>query len=225
MLKYKYAIFDWNGTLIDDTFANHAGANAELRALGVPEVTIERYRETMDFPLIHFFNRNGVDADTFLKKADKMKGVFMDVYDPLQKTAPLRRGAMELLDALLDRDVTLIILSNHIQEHLEQQMAARHVHGKFKHICGNPKFDMAEITGLNKLQRLEKLMAENGYNPHDAFIIGDSLEEPDIAQKLEMTCISVTWGCFAESRLKETTTDHIVNELSDVLPFLLKKSV
>ena len=61
-MKYKLGIFDWNGTLLDDSEANLAGSNATFRAAGVPELTMERYRDTMDFPLIHFYNRNGVDT-------------------------------------------------------------------------------------------------------------------------------------------------------------------
>lgn len=219
-MRYKIAIFDWNGTLIDDTFANHAGANAELKALGQPEVTLERYRDTMEFPFIHFFNRNGVDTDTYLKNREMMQNVFMGTYVPEQEKAPLRRGAMEVLDHLLDLDVTLIILSNHVQDHLEEQMAARHVHGKFKHICGSPDISSIAATKLSKLDRLQKLMAEHNYSPEDAFIIGDSLEEPDIAKHLGMTCVSVTWGCFAEHRLRKTTTNHVITEI-DELPVVL----
>ena len=40
-MKYKLAVFDWNGTLMDDTLANLAGANATFRAAGVPEITQE----------------------------------------------------------------------------------------------------------------------------------------------------------------------------------------
>lgn len=220
-MRYKLAIFDWNGTLIDDTFANHAGANAELRALGVPEISLERYRETMDFPLIHFFNRNGIDTDTYLKSTELLKTTFMDIYGPAQEKAPLRRGAMEVLDDLLDKNVTLIILSNHIQYHLEQQMAERHVHAKFKHICGNPEFKVEQMTSLTKLGRLQKLMDENGYKPEDAFIIGDSLEEPEIAKHMGMSCVSVTWGCFAKGRLLKVNPNNVIDELAE-LPKILQ---
>jgi phosphoglycolate phosphatase len=222
-MDYKLAVFDWNGTLIDDSFANHAGANAEFKYLGVPEITLEHYRETMEFPFIHCFNRNGVDTDTYLKNRDELQRVFMDVYEPLQKQAPLREGAMALLDNLLDSGVTLMILSNHIQEHLEQQMADRHVHGKFKFISGNSDVSTNAAMTLSKLERLTKLLNDNNYKAEDCFIIGDSLEEPSIAKHLGMMCISITGGCFAEHRLRKTTTNHVVHQLTEVYPLLLSQ--
>ena len=219
-MDYKLAIFDWNGTLIDDSFANHSGANATLRAAGRPPISIEQYRDTMDFPLIHFYNRNGVDTDTYLSQTTILNDAFMDVYDIEQQKAGLRRGAVAVLDQLLDSGLTLMILSNHIQEHLEEQMARLHVHAKFKHICGNPVFRSEELTKMTKLGRLQKLMAEHSYDPADAFIIGDSLEEPDIAKTMGMTSISVTWGCFSETRLRKSPTHHVIDEIAELLPIL-----
>lgn len=123
---------------------------------------------------------------------------------------------MELLDSLLDQNVELMILSNHVQDHLEEQLAERHVHEKFKHICGNPVFNHKQLTRMTKQDRLQKLLDEHGYNPKDAFIIGDSLEEPEIAAQLGMTSFSVTWGCFSETRLRKSPTHHMINDFSEM---------
>lgn len=219
-MKYKLAIFDWNGTLIDDAFANHAGSNATFVAAGRPEISMEQYRDTMDFPLIHFYNRNGVDTDTYLANTSNFNNAFMDAYKIEQEKAELRDGAMDVLNNLLDQGMTLMILSNHVQEHLEEQLARLHVHAKFKHICGNPVFRSEELTTMTKLDRLKKVLADNDYNPADAFIIGDSLEEPDIAKTMGMTCVSVTWGCFSEARLRKSPTHHVIDEITDLLPIV-----
>lgn len=219
-MKYKLGIFDWNGTLIDDSFANLAGSNATFRMAGVPEISHDRYQETMDFPLIHFYSRNGIDTDTYLKNTERFNQAFMDVYGEVSKSAPLRRGTMDLLDILLDKGVTLMILSNHVQEHLEQQLSERHVHHKFKHICGNPEFKSHQLTRMTKLDRLQKFLEQNRYDPAEAFIIGDSLEEPEIAKHLGMTCVSVTWGCFSADRLRQSPTNYVIDELAELSEIL-----
>lgn len=224
-MTYKLAIFDWNGTLIDDSFAHLAGSNATFRAAGVPEITLERYRDTMDFPLVHFYARNGLDTDTYLQKTDELNAAFMGVYHEEQKKAPLRRHAMDVLNALLDKNITLMILSNHIQEHLEYQLAERHVHAKFKHICGNQNFTSRELTRTNKMGRLQQVMEEFGYQAEEAFIIGDSLEEPDIAHHLGMTSISVTWGCFSRTRLSASPTHFIIDDLTELHDIVDKRTV
>lgn len=123
---------------------------------------------------------------------------------------------MAVLDALLEQNVTLMVLSNHLQDHLEEQMAARHVHHKFRHISGNTVFDKKEMTKMNKLERLQKIMDEYGYKPEESFIIGDSLEEPEIAKKLGMTSISVTWGCFSRKRLEQSNSSHVIDRFEEM---------
>ncbi len=221
-MKYKLGIFDWNGTLLDDSEANLAGSNATFRAAGVPELTMERYRDTMDFPLIHFYNRNGVDTENYLSNINKFGDAFFTTYAAESEKAPLRSGAMEALDALLEQDMTLMVLSNHIQEHLEEQMAARHVHHKFRHISGNTVYAKRELTRMNKEERLNTIMKEYGYNPAESFIIGDSLEEPQIARNLGLTSISVTWGCFARHRLEQSGTGHIIEHFDELLGHLVE---
>ena len=219
-MKYTLAIFDWNGTLMDDTHANLAGANATFRAAGVPEVTLERYRDTMDFPVIHTYTRNGISTDDYLANFSKYGEAFLSTYKEVAKSASLRRGAIDLLDWLLDQGVTTMVLSNYVQHELEAQMAAHHVHHKFKHICGNTAFNEQEHTRTTKLGRLQKVMDENGYKAKDAFIIGDSLEEPEIAHHLDMMAVSVTWGCFAPERLMKSTTNFVIDELAELKEIL-----
>jgi len=220
-MKYKLAVFDWNGTLVDDTLANLAGANATFRHAGVPEVTLERYRDTMDFPVIHAYTRNGIDPDHYLANFEEYGDLFLTVYKEEAKKASLRQGAVEVLDALLDKGIITMILSNYVQHELEAQMASYHVHHKFKHICGNIAFNAQEHTRTTKLGRLQNLMNEHGYKPEDAFIIGDSLEEPEIAHHLGMMCVSVTWGCFSPDRLRKSTTHHVIDDLAE-LPKILQ---
>ncbi len=220
-MKYKLAVFDWNGTLVDDTLANLAGANATFRHAGVPEVTLERYRDTMDFPVIHAYTRNGINPDDYLANFEKYGDLFLTVYKEEARKASLRQGAVELLDTLLDKGITTMILSNYVQHELEAQMASYHVHHKFKHICGNIAFNAQEHTRTTKLGRLQNLMNEHGYKPEDAFIIGDSLEEPEIAHHLGMMCVSVTWGCFSADRLRKSTTHHVIDDLAE-LPKILQ---
>ena len=43
-MALNLAIFDWNGTLMDDAQANLEGCNATMAAAGRPPITMERYR-------------------------------------------------------------------------------------------------------------------------------------------------------------------------------------
>jgi len=221
-MKKKLFIFDWNGTLLDDTHANHAGFNETLKLFNQPAPAIETYRDTMDFPLVHVYTRNGVHVDDYLKNFQQATDVFFQTYRPIAKTCKLAEGTTELLDYLLDQDFDLIILSNQNNDDLQMQVAERHIPHYFKIISGNQENSVLGYTATNKLQRLEKILAQNDYDLSESYIIGDSLEEPEIAHRIGLNCISVTWGCFSQHRLEKTTTNHVIHNLAQAIEILQK---
>jgi phosphoglycolate phosphatase len=221
-MKYKLAVFDWNGTLIDDVDANLVGCNACLTQFGKDPITLEQYRATMDFPVIHAYVRNGIDPDEYLARFQEIGISFLDAYKEAAKTAPLRRGARDMLDWMLDQNITLMVLSNFLQYELELQMTDRDVLQCFRHINGNIAFNELEHTRTTKLERLKAVMDEFGYKPEETLIIGDSLEEPDIARQLGLTAVSVSWGCVSRERLEKGGTDHLIDELEQLQEILQK---
>lgn len=206
---------------MDDAHANWQGCNACLVAFGKEPITYDHYLETMDFPVIHVYTRNGIDADTYLANFQTAGIEFLKIYKELAAKAPLRRGATNLFDWLLANDYDLMVLSNFLQPELEAQMASRHVHHYFKHISGNIAFNELEHSRTTKRERLEKVLKD--YDPTQSFIIGDSLEEQEIARHYGMRAFSVTWGCFAPHRLQKGGTDHLIDELAEVSEILQKQ--
>ncbi len=219
-MRYKLAVFDWNGTLIDDAEACLIATNASLAKAGKPPITLERSRETLDFPIIHHYTRNGVEVDDYLANFQEYGLAYFDTYKEASKTSPLRRGATDLLSWLQDQGITLMILSNYTQYELEAQISERHVFQYFKHINGNVDFNKQEHTRTTKSGRLKAIMDEFGYRPEEAFIVGDSMEEPEVAKELGLTCFSVTWGSVSAERLCKSPTHHVVDELVEIKEIL-----
>ena len=223
-MKKKLFVFDWNGTLLNDTPANHAGFNATMDFYGLPQVTLETYRDTMDFPLIHVYTRNGVHPDEYLSKYDASTDVFFGSYKPIAVTCPLKEGTVELLEYLADQGFDLMILSNQNDPDLRQQIAERHITHYFKIISGNQDNSLAFHTKTNKIERLEHILSQHEYDLSESFIIGDSMEEPDLADRLGLRSISVTWGCFARGRLEKTNSIAVIDDLAEVSEILQKSA-
>ena len=54
-------LWDWNGTLLDDTQAAVGALGAILRRRGLASVSMEEYRETFSFPSRNYYGRVGLD--------------------------------------------------------------------------------------------------------------------------------------------------------------------
>lgn len=223
-MKKKLFVFDWNGTLLHDTESNWLGFNETLKLFNVPAVDIDQYRDTMDFPLVHVYTRNGVHVDDYLAKFQEATDTFFNYYRPHAKDRPLKEGTVELLEYIADAGFELLILSNQNDMDLRDQIAQRHVTPHFHQISGNHDNTVTGYTKTNKLERLKVILEKGDYDLSESYIIGDSLEEPELAHHLGLKCISVTWGCFSRHRLEKSTTDHIIDDLAEV-PEILQKSV
>ncbi len=220
MTAQQLIVFDWNGTLLDDAPSNLAGFNAVIAHFGLPPTTLETYRAVMGFPVIHAYVQMGIATDDYLKHIDEVGQIFLDHYIPHAKQAPLREGGVEILDWLLDHNYDLAILSNFIQEHLEDQLSQRHILHKFKYISGNAVFGKHEHTQTTKLGRLRSILESQNYDTNSSFIVGDSLEEPELARQTGLKCISVTWGCIAKTRLENVEPDFIINSMDEMRDIL-----
>ncbi len=75
---------------------------------------------------------------------------------------------------------------------------------------------------MNKFERLEDFIQENGYSAENTFIIGDSHEEPELARKMDILGISITGGLLSPSRIEKYKKDYVIDCLTE-LPEILSK--
>lgn len=223
MTQRKLAIFDWNGTLIADTKPAWVASNKCLEFYGRPAITLQQQRETFDFPIIHYYKRNGCSIDRVLETKEEANAIFQNAYDALAAGVRTRRGARELLEWLRTSNVDCMILSNYLTRKIEPHLDRLKIRHYFGHISANTCDGTSILSATSKQERLSEFIVKRGYHPAHAFIIGDSREEPEIGRHLGITSIGITGGCITEARLRAAKPDHIVHALDATIPILCKK--
>jgi len=212
----RLAVFDWNGTLIADTRQAWTASNACLEFYGVGPISFQRQLETFDFPIIHYFERNGCDIDHVLATKSESNELFHTAYDKLAANARTRRGARDLLQQLNDCGVNCIILSNYMEEKIEAHLERLNLRHYFSFVSANTCDGTSILNSTSKLERLSSYMLKRGYEPANAFIIGDSKEEPEIGRKMGIMSIGITGGCITAARLRKARPDHLISALPQV---------
>lgn len=218
----KLAIFDWNGTIIADTYPAWVASNACLEFYGRPPITLQEQRETFDFPIIHYYKRNGCDIDRVLATKEESNTIFQTEYDRLAATVRTRRGARDLLEWLKSNDVTCMILSNYLVHKIEPHLKRLKLDPYFSHISANTCDGTSILSATSKLERLSDFMIKRGFAPKDAFIIGDSREEPEIGRHMSILSLGITDGCITEKRLRAAKPDHVIHHLGAAKTILKK---
>ena len=61
-MRYKHIIWDWNGTLLDDTRLCVEVLNELLLRRGKSAITEDDYRQNFNFPVINFYKYLGFDT-------------------------------------------------------------------------------------------------------------------------------------------------------------------
>lgn len=215
------AVFDWNGTLFDDTPATLVATNVCLKSFDLPPIDLPRLQETFTFPLIHFYEKMGVSVDDYLARAEEEGEVYLQAYEEAAKDCTVMDGALDLLHWLREKHVHCMILSNHLQWCLEKDVNRLGIGPYMQTISGNE--ERATITkGLSKQIRLEAYLSEHGFDRAKTFIIGDSHEEPELAKALGIMGFSITGGLLSRPRLEKYKADYIVDHLAEVRSLLEK---
>jgi phosphoglycolate phosphatase-like HAD superfamily hydrolase len=223
MTTQKLAVFDWNGTIIADTKMAWVASNKCLEFYDQPPITLQRQRETFDFPILHYYKRNGCSIDKVLATKDQSNEIFQTHYEALAASARTRRGARQLLTWLNDKGINCIILSNYLTHRIEPHLERLKLGHFFSYISANNCDGTTILSATNKLERLSDFLLKRGYQPDNAFIIGDSMEEPDIGRHLGLSSIGITGGCITEKRLRKAKPDHLIGSLSEVPAILEEK--
>ena len=121
MGKYTHAIWDWNGTLLDDLEISIKSVNTLLAKRGLETLdTIEAYHNVFGFPVIDYYKRIGFD---FEKEPFEVVAVeFISTYNSYENQMKLHRGANEVLEELNSRNVNQVILSASEKNNLIRQV-------------------------------------------------------------------------------------------------------
>jgi phosphoglycolate phosphatase-like HAD superfamily hydrolase len=212
----KLIVFDWNGTILSDTVASWKAANVCLEFFGRSAITLQQYRETFHFPVIHFYKLNGCDVDDVLARKSEANILFQNAYETLAKNCRTRRGAREILTWLKLQNIDCIILSNYITARIEAHLDRLKIAPFFSYVSAHDDDGTTILQSTTKVQRLAGFMTARGYKPADTIIIGDSAEEPDIARHLGLTSIGITEGYITRERLKQAKPDFIVSALAGI---------
>ncbi|TWB93139.1 phosphoglycolate phosphatase-like HAD superfamily hydrolase [Bradyrhizobium macuxiense] len=212
-------VFDWNGTLLDDSYALLKTTNDILTHFGHAMIDINTFREHCDVPLSLLYRSLGMSQDEVALVDRDGSALFHDSYEPLAGNADLREGARRVLELARREAASSIIVSNHIVAPLRSQLRRLGIN---EHITDVLAFESraTQFKSMSKGERLRLYMKENDLKPASTFIIGDMPVETDIARNLGLISVSITGGFVSESRLRAANPDYTIDNHHELLPIL-----
>lgn len=188
MLRYKYIIWDWNGTLLDDVNINIEIINTLLKERGLPLIdSPDKYKNLFCFPIQNFYKELG-----FTFKDEPFEDVarqYAFMYDEMYPSAEIPYETEELLLTFKQKGITQIIISATEQKFLLKQVTYFELEQYFTDILGT-----SDIYVRSKVSVAQQWMQENGISPDEVLFIGDTTHDKEVADSIGCDCILVAKG-------------------------------
>lgn len=183
----KTVLWDWNGTLLDDVWTGTAAMNALLKKYKRPLLRdLNHYRSVFCFPVSAYYEKLGVGGDLFPVTSHE----WMDEYYAREEKCVLRAGAREALEAFRASGWRQVVLSASKRDNLLKQMARYEgVRAYFDEVLG-----LDHIYATSKVAIGQKWLQENGVDPTDCVMIGDTLHDAQVAEALSCRCVLADGG-------------------------------
>lgn len=195
----KYVLWDWNGTLLDDTQAALDTLNLMLAERGAKPIGMDFYRDNFAFPVRPFYERIGMVLEN--EDWDALAREYHDLYT--QQPKKLNAETFAALEMVRAAGVRQSIISALRQDLLDRTTADYGVAPYMECIYGVDNLD-----GASKLDRALELMTAITANaptgePPDVVMIGDALHDKEVADALGVRCVLCAQGSHAGWRLAE----------------------
>lgn len=206
-----HLVWDWNGTLFHDIDAVIEATNASFAELGLPPITLERYRELYCVPVPRFYERLlgrvPTDAEWLV-----MDGTFHRHYWARAAVCGLAEGAAELLASRQLAGLTHSLCSLAPHDRLLPIVRTHGIEGHFVRMDGR-----VGPSHVGKAEQMVRhLRALRGVDPRSVVVIGDAVDDAVAAAHAGAQAVLYTGGSQSRASL-EAAGVPVVDSLAEAV--------
>lgn len=216
-MKYKLAIFDLDGTILDTLEDLADSVNYALAKSGFPLRTIDEVRRFVGNGIRSLMER-AVPQGTEIAAIDVVHRDFTAHYKVhcADKTRPYD-GINELIMRLREAGCKTAVVSNKA-DYAVQELCVQYFPGMFDFVVG-------ERAGIRKKpapDSVNEVLSVLEMEKENSVYIGDSEVDLATARNACMSCIAVSWGFRTVDVLKENGAELIVSEPENIAEIILE---
>ena len=194
IIEYQHIIWDWNGTLINDTWLVVEIINKMLARRNLQEVNQERHRDMFDFPVMKYYSSIGFDfsKESFEKLTDEFISEYYDRFNECQ----LFDEAEEVLRQIRERGILQSVLSASQEDLLKAKIKHYDIDKYFYNIIG-----LKNHYAESKIERGKTWVTQLNLETRDVLLIGDTIHDYEVSRSIGCDCLLVANGHHSYERL------------------------
>lgn len=215
----KIAVFDLDGTLVNSLTDLALSVNKGLKAAGLEEHPVNRYKTFVGNGRELLVKRAMGDAAGDAEKFELVRTVFNDEYKlHCNDNTEAYEGCAEMLDILSEKGILTAVLSNKPDEFVDRILQKLYPDHTFSAAWGQKPEYKCKPDG----ESLQAMLAQFNISPDECMYIGDSDVDVFTAQNGSVHMAGVSWGFRGKNELimagapfvastAEQLTEYIIN--------------
>ena len=210
-MTYRAVLFDVDGTLINSLADIGNAMNRSLAAFSLPEWPLEDYRILVGDGARKLAERAIRDRQDLL---EKVLGIYQRDYSGHNTvlSAPYD-GIPDLLHALLEAGLKLVVLSNKPDADTKRMMAHYFPNVPFAAVVGQKEGVPLKPDPTGAIRIAEEI----GLPPASFLYLGDTSVDMVCAKRAGMLPVGVLWGFRTEKELRESGAEMLLSHPMDLL--------
>ncbi len=193
-MKYKYIVWDFNGTIIDDVQIGIDSINPLLEKRGLAIIgSVDSYRDLFDFPIKEYYRALGFDFDA--EPYEIIAHEWVENYRRLEHSVKTVDGVRELIDYFNGAGVQQMILSASEKGMLESQLCKLSLLDKFSHILA-----LDNVYAHSKLDIAREYFKDKDTSEY--LMIGDTVHDGQVARQIGIDAVLVECGHHPKGKLE-----------------------
>lgn len=194
LASYRHIIWDWNGTLLDDSWLCVETINSLLSEEGLATVDAEQYSREFDFPVRGYYERLGFDFSRL--SFETVAVAFIERYYRRLGECRLHPSAAETLDFFHSRGHTQSVLSATEQDRLGECIRHFDLERYFSALVG-----LDNHYAHSKLECGRAFVETLDIPRREILYIGDTLHDHHVACEMGVDCVLIPGGHHSYERL------------------------
>lgn len=212
--KLKLIIFDCDGTMVDGQHMIISSMKEASKKCNVPYPGDESVRRIVGLSLLEAISR--VYPTLSNNDHDLIRNEFVNHFQYLrsldQQHEPLYEGVKETINLLNDMGILLGVATGKSSRGLANTLKN---HGLEKHFVTLNTAD--DGPGKPHPSMINVALSDTGVLKQNAYMIGDTTYDMQMAALAGVHSIGVTWGYHSRQELVTSGANHIIDHISEVI--------
>lgn len=204
-MKYKYIIFDFDGTIADTEDTNFDIFLQIAEKYNIRQVEKEELREFKKMSAGEVMKDLNVKAYRLPLMLRQGKRILKENIINIKFC---KASTPEVLGELKDMGLSIGIITTNSKSNVKKFLTHNNV-DIFDSILSSSMF--------GKESKFKKMMKKNRLSPREILYIGDEIRDIDSAHKCNIDAVSVSWGYNDRDSLKDNNPNYLIDEIEELI--------